>query len=55
VFGKNELLTQLDDQQEMFAALEAHDSQRARNIMETHILNFSNQVKNHLFEERNSA
>jgi len=55
VFGKKELLAQLDDQREMLAALEARDPERARVIMETHITNFSNQVNNHILGIKNSA
>jgi DNA-binding GntR family transcriptional regulator len=55
VFGEKELLAQLADQREMFSALEARDSERARIIMETHITNFSNQVKNQILGIKNTA
>jgi DNA-binding GntR family transcriptional regulator len=55
VFGEKELLAQLRDQREMFAALETRDPERARIIMETHITNFSTQVKNHILGIKNSA
>lgn len=44
VFDKQELLAQLDDQAQMFKALQAGDPQAAREIMQQHILNFSNHV-----------
>lgn len=44
VFDKHELLAQLDDQAQMLKALEAHDPEAAREIMQQHILNFSNHV-----------
>jgi DNA-binding GntR family transcriptional regulator len=55
VFGEQELRAQLADQREMLAALEARDPQRSRKIMETHISNFSDQVKNHILGIKNTA
>lgn len=55
VFGEKELLAQLDDQREMLAALEDRDADRAKQIMHTHIINFSNQVKENILGMQKTA
>jgi DNA-binding GntR family transcriptional regulator len=50
VFGEKELLAQIEDQRKMLVALAAHDTKQARKIMRTHIINFSNQVKENILD-----
>lgn len=55
VFGEKELLAQIDDQRKMLAAMEIGDAEQAKVIMETHIFNFSNQVKENILGMQHSA
>ena len=48
VFGEKELLAQIKDQRKMLVALAAHDVKQARKIMRSHIINFSNQIKDNI-------
>jgi DNA-binding GntR family transcriptional regulator len=55
VFDNKALLEQIDDQREMLAALEARDPVRSKTIMENHIINFSNQIKENILGMPNSV
>lgn len=48
VFGEKELLAQIDDQREIFQALEQRDPVASKRIMRAHMQNFNNQVKDRI-------